>query len=47
MCGARERLVLAMLQHEIEITGKKILHLYQLKNKKNKSSFIPDYCGYP
>ena len=27
MCGARERLVLAMLQHEIDVKGKKILHL--------------------
>ncbi|HEV8082957.1 MAG TPA: methyltransferase domain-containing protein [Chitinophagaceae bacterium] len=27
MCGARERLILAMLQQEIEIKGKKILHL--------------------
>lgn len=27
MCGARERLVLAILQNDIEIKGKKILHL--------------------
>lgn len=27
MCGARERLVLAMLQHKIDIKDKKILHL--------------------